>query len=201
MTFDDGPSDLTVPLLNILDQYHVKATFFVVGVYDKNEAADLKEIVRRGNVIGVHSFTHDYPKVYSSSAAFFEDVEKMHSLILQDTGVNTRLFRFAGGSVNSYDRKMYPELKAGLKQRGYVYYDWNVSSGDAATKTNAPTILNNALNGVRKHRISVVLFHNSAAKRETLSDIPKFIQTLQGEGYRFAALDPPIDNASFVFRA
>lgn len=199
MTFDDGPSDLTVPLLDILDRYHVKATFFVVGIFDKNETADLKEIVRRGQAIGVHSYTHNYRQVYASSTAFFEDVDKMHNLILQDTGVDTRLFRFAGGSINAYNRKIYKELKAGLKQRGYVYYDWNASSGDAATKTNAPTILNNALNGVRKHRVSVVLFHNSAPKQATLSDIPKFIETLQSEGYRFASLDPSVDNAPFVF--
>ena len=199
MTFDDGPSDLTVPLLDILDRYHVKATFFVVGVFDKNETADLKEIVGRGQAIGVHSYTHDYRKVYASNAAFFSDADKMHDRILRDTGVDTRLFRFAGGSVNAYDRKIAKELKAGLAQRGYVYYDWNVSSGDGSAKTSAQAILSNALNGVRRHRVSVVLFHNSAPKQATLSDIPKFIETLQGEGYRFASLDPPVDNAPFVF--
>lgn len=199
MTFDDGPSDLTVPLLNVLDQYHVKATFFVVGLFDRNETADLKEIVRRGHAIGVHSYTHDYRKIYASSNAFFEDADKMHSLILDATGVDTKLFRFAGGSVNDYNRGICGELKEGLKQRGYVYYDWNASSGDAEAKTSAANILKNSLNGVRAHRVSVVLFHNSAAKRATLREIPAFIRTLQGEGYRFAVLDPPIDNAPFVF--
>lgn len=199
MTFDDGPSDLTVPLLDILDQYHVKATFFVTGIFDKDETNDLQQIVKHGHAIGVHSYTHDYRKVYASTQAFFEDVDLMHSLILKDTGVDTHLFRFAGGSINAYNRSIYKQLRTGLKQRGYVYYDWNVSSGDAAARTNAPTILKNALNGVRSHRVSVVLFHNSAAKRDTLSDIPKFITTLQAEGYRFASLDPPVDNAPFIF--
>ena len=199
MTFDDGPSDLTVPLLNVLDRYHVKATFFVVGTFDRAESADLKEIVSRGHAIGVHSYTHDYRKIYASSNAFFEDVDKMHGLILDATGVDTKLFRFAGGSVNDYDRRISGELKKGLKQRGYVYYDWNASSGDAASKTSAPAILNNALNGVRRHRLSVVLFHNSASKQATLGDIPKFIETLQSEGYRFASLDPSVDNTPFIF--
>ncbi len=199
MTFDDGPSDLTVPLLNILDRYHVKATFFVVGSFDKEETSDLKAIVDHGQAIGVHSYTHDYRQIYSSSTAFFSDVDRMHDRILRDTGVNTRILRFAGGSVNAYNRKICKTLKAGLKQRGYVYYDWNVSSGDATTRTNARSILSNALDGVRRHRVSVVLFHNSAPKEATLDDIPKFIETLQGEGYRFASLDPPVDNAPFVF--
>ena len=199
MTFDDGPSDLTVPLLNVLDQYRVKATFFVVGTFDKNETADLKEIAGRGHAIGVHSYTHDYRKIYASGSAFFEDADKMHSLILDATGVDTKLFRFAGGSINDYNRRISGELKKGLKQRGYVYYDWNVSSGDGSAKTSAANILKNSLDGVRKHRVSVVLFHNSATKQATLGEIPAFIRTLQGEGYRFAALDPPVDSTPFVF--
>ncbi|HCW79942.1 MAG TPA: hypothetical protein DG942_02410, partial [Ruminococcaceae bacterium] len=81
LTFDDGPSTLTVPLLNVLDKYHVKATFFVVGVNDKDEVSDLKEIARRGHAIGVHSYTHDYRQIYASPEAFFSDFDKMHSLI------------------------------------------------------------------------------------------------------------------------
>ncbi len=199
LTFDDGPSSLTGPLLDVLDHYKVKATFFVVGVNDKNETRDLQEIVRRGHAIGVHSWSHNYRQIYASSDAFFADYDRIHQAILDATGVDTKICRFAGGSVNGYDRKVRAAIFKELKRRGDVYFDWNASGGDAGGATTSDAICRNALKGVHAHRVSVVLFHNTAAKEATLRQIPKFISTLQGEGYRFDVLSPSIDNTSFIF--
>jgi peptidoglycan/xylan/chitin deacetylase (PgdA/CDA1 family) len=199
LTFDDGPSSLTMPLLDILDQYHVKATFFVVGANDKNETRDLQEIVKRGHAIGVHSWTHNYHQIYDSEQAFFSDFDRMHKEILDATGVDTKICRFPGGSVNGYNSKTRDAIIEGLKQRGYVYFDWNVSGEDAAKAKTPDEIYNMALNGVHDHRVSVVLFHNTAAKQATLEQLPRFLSTLQKEGYQFAVLDPTVDNRPFIF--
>ena len=106
LTFDDGPSSLTGPLLDVLDRYQVKATFFVVGVNDKNETRDLKEIVKRGHAIGVHSWSHNYRQIYASVDAFFSDYDRIHQTILDATGVDAKICRFPGGSVNGYDKKV-----------------------------------------------------------------------------------------------
>lgn len=199
LTFDDGPSTLTVPLLNVLDKYHVKATFFVVGVNDKDEVSDLKEIARRGYAIGVHSYTHDYRQIYASPEAFFSDFDKMHSLIKNATGIDTKIYRFPGGSVNTYNKKTRKAIIQGLKQRGYVFFDWNAGGGDAVVHPQAAKILSEALTTTHMHNNSIVLFHNSSVKSATLSIIPQFISTLQKEGYTFAALNPSVDNRPFIF--
>mgnify|MGYP000845306580 CR=1 FL=1 len=199
LTFDDGPSTLTVPLLNVLDKYHVKATFFVVGINDKNEASDLKEIVRRGHAIGVHSYTHNYRQIYASPEAFFSDFDEMHSLIKNATGIDTKIYRFPGGSVNAYNKKTRKAIIQNLKQRGYVFFDWNAGGGDAVVHPQAAKILSEALTTTHMHDNSVVLFHNSSVKSVTLSIIPQFISTLQKEGYTFAVLNPSVDNHPFIF--
>lgn len=200
MTFDDGPSSLTKPLLDVLDRYGVKATFFVVGRNDgSNLTADLQDIARRGHVLAVHSYTHDYHQIYASSEAFFQDFDKMHSIIQSAAGIDTKICRLPGGSVNGYNGRTRKAILAGLKQRGYVYYDWNASSGDAGGPITSQGVVNNALSGVHAHHNSVVLFHNTSAKQATLKAIPHFIETLQKEGYRFCTLDPSVNNGPYIF--
>jgi peptidoglycan/xylan/chitin deacetylase (PgdA/CDA1 family) len=199
LTFDDGPSSLTQPLLDVLDQYHVKATFFVVGGSSKNEARDLQEIVKRGHAIGVHSWTHNYRQIYASEEAFFSDFDRMHKEILDVTGVDTKICRFPGGSVNNFNPKTRRAIIKELKKRGYVYFDWNAGGEDAGGAKTPETIYQSALNGVHRHRVSVVLFHNTAAKQATLQQLPRFLLTLKNEGYQFAVLDTTVDNGPFIF--
>jgi peptidoglycan/xylan/chitin deacetylase (PgdA/CDA1 family) len=200
LTFDDGPSNLTIPLLDVLDRYKVKASFFLVGKPDDQSVKEMKEIVNRGHAIGVHSYTHQYNQIYATPAAFLDDFAKMHDLILSATGVDTHIYRFAGGSVNSYNKKTAKAIITEMNRRGYVYYDWNVSSGDAEQGETAQSIYSQTIKGVHGHRQSVILFHNTKFKAHTLSQIPKIIETLQKEGYRFATLDPTVDNKPYIFR-
>lgn len=200
LTFDDGPSNLTIPLLNVLDQYKVKATFFLIGKTDPQSLKDMKEIVDRGNVVGVHSYTHQYKTIYATPAAFLDDFAKMHDLLLKTTGVDTHIYRYAGGSENSYNHDTAKAIISEMNRRGYTYYDWNVSSGDAERGATARSIYTDTINGVHAHSHSVVLFHNTNFKGDTLSQMPKIIQTLQKEGYRFATLDPSVDNKPYIFR-
>ena len=72
LTFDDGPSEYTGEILDILDYYDVKATFFVI--YHKDMADKYKAIVDRGHTIALHTYSHNYKKVYSSEEAFFNEI-------------------------------------------------------------------------------------------------------------------------------
>lgn len=200
LTFDNGPSDLTGPLLNVLDTYHVKATFFVVGHTDRADLAALKDIVNRGHAIGVHSYSHQYKSIYASPAAFLDDFKKMHDLIQNTTGVDTKIYRYAGGSVNDYNRKTAKDIITEMNRRGYIYYDWNVSSGDAERGSTAKSIYRDVINGVHQHSDSVVLFHNTKFKWSTVSEISKIIKTLQSQGYSFEKLDPTVNSAPYQFR-
>lgn len=200
LTFDDGPSSLTVPLLDVLDRFHIKATFFVVGHTDPQSLKAMKEIVDRGHAIGVHSYTHRYQQIYATPAAFLTDFSEMHDLILKNTGFDTKIYRFAGGSVNDYNRGTARAIITEMNRRGYVYYDWNVSSGDAERGSTAQSIYRSTVSEVRRHNDSVVLFHNTKYKGNTLVELPKIIATLQKKGYSFDKLDPCVDNTPYIFK-
>ncbi len=200
LTFDDGPSNLTIPLLDVLDRYNVKATFFLVGKTDTQSIKEMKEIVDRGSVVGVHSYSHQYDKIYATPAAFLDDFAKMHELLMSATGVDTHIYRYAGGSVNAHNRNTAKAITDEMNRRGYLYYDWNVCSGDAERGSTGQSIYRKTIDGVHGHKQSVVLFHNTKFKKDTLSQMSKIIETLQKEGYRFATLDPSIDNKPYIFR-
>ncbi|WP_286167117.1 polysaccharide deacetylase family protein [Clostridium sp. D33t1_170424_F3] len=190
LTFDDGPSSLTIPLLDVLDQYNVKATFFVVGKTDEESLNAMKEIVKRGHTIAVHTYTHDYKKIYTSVDAYLEDFAKIHKLIKDTTGVNTALYRFAGGSINSYNKQTAKAIIAEMSRRGYVYFDWNVDSGDATRNNTESQIYSHAVNDSKRFSRPVILCHNTDAKKATLNQMPKIIEALQKSGYRFDVLRP-----------
>ncbi len=200
LTFDDGTSNLTIPLLDVLDKYQVKATFFLVGKTDSMDLKAMKAIVDRGHAIGVHSYTHQLTQIYKTPKAFLDDFAKMHDLILKTTGVDTSIYRYAGGSVNDYNKTTAKAIITEMNRRGYTYFDWNVDSGDAEYGSTAASIYNNVINQVHAHAQSVILCHNTAAKQNTLQQIPKIIETLQKEGYRFETLSPAVDNRPYIFR-
>lgn len=200
LTFDDGPSNLTIPLLDVLDHYKVKATFFLVGKTDAQDLKAMKAIVDRGHAIGVHSYTHILPQIYKTPAVFLDDFAKMHDLILKTTGVDTPIYRFAGGSINDYNKATANAIITEMNRRGYTYFDWNVSSGDAEYGSTDASIYNDTIRQVHAHAQSVALFHNTAVKGSTLKEIPKIIETLQKEGYRFETLSPSVDNRPYIFR-
>ncbi len=199
LTFDDGPSDLTLPLLDVLDRYQVKATFFVVGFTDAKSLAAMRAIVDRGHTIAVHSYTHKYKEIYASPSAFLKDFAQIHDLIQRTTGVNTQIYRYAGGSVNEFNQSTARAITGEMNRRGYVYFDWNVSCGDGEPHTSEEAIYKNTISGVHSHRNSVILFHNSYLKGNTLSQMPHIIETLQKEGYQFKTLDASVDSRPYKF--
>lgn len=194
LTFDDGPSKNTDEILEILERNQVKATFFVIAHTDEESMAEYKKIVEKGHGIGIHSYTHEYSKIYSSLEAFQEDVTSMSDLIYAATGVRTHLYRFPGGSSNTVSSTPTDELIKWLTDEGYIYYDWNALNGDAVTKDLSPkTLIKNVMNNVelnaKNNRTSIVLMHDLAVRHNTVESLEPLIQQLKKKGF---VMDEPI---------
>ncbi len=197
LTFDDGPSKLTDQILDILDEYGVKATFFVAAKDDETSKQRLAEIARRGHTIGLHTYTHDYRKIYASVDAFLDDFAKEREIIYNATGEYPTIFRFPGGSVNSYNKKTARAIIDEMTRRGYTYYDWNVSSGDAEYGATRESIYRDTVSQAKACTKAIVLCHDTNAKGDTVSQLPSILWELKRNGYRFDKLDPSVAPINF----
>ena len=183
LTFDDGPSDNTDEILDILDDYNVKATFFVVGKDVEEYGDEYKRIVDEGHVIGMHSYSHNYSTVYASEASFIEDYKEIRDLIYDTTGVEPKYYRFPGGSSNKVSNISMSVFINFLNEQGVTYFDWNVSSGDATSQAfTSDELVDNVMSDVVKYKTSVVLLHDASNKEVTVEALPKLIEALQESG-------------------
>lgn len=190
LTFDDGPSGNTDIILQTLQEENVKATFFVVGTDNAGNLARMRRIVQEGHTIGMHSYSHSYKKIYASVEAFLKDMYQVFNLIKDTTGVTPTCFRFPGGSINSYNKAVYKDIKAEMIRRGFVPYDWNVSSGDASTTKYTPEQLTGyVLNGIGSKSRIIVLMHDSSSKENTAQAVRQIIIGIREKGFIFAPLD------------
>lgn len=185
LTFDDGPSVYTKELLNILKEYNVKATFFVTGNGNRKY---IKKAYNEGHSIGIHTYSHVYKNVYASEEAYFNDLEKVQKIIKEQTGEESRLVRFPGGSSNTvsrFNKGIMTRLSKELERRGYKYFDWNVSSSDTV-KSNSDDIANTVIRRLKKGN-NVVLQHDT--KYYSVKAVRKIIEYGLANGYTFAKLD------------
>ena len=188
LTFDDGPStSYTAHILDVLKKYDVKATFFVTG---RESDALIKREFDEGHAVAVHTWTHDYGKIYKSSDAFWSDMQKVQNRIKKITGEDTKLFRFPGGSSNTVSRKyksgIMTQLAKEMNEKGYAYFDWNISSGDAGGTTDPNVEYKNVVNSLSKKRGNVVLMHD--IKKHTSDSIERMVKYGLDNGYTFKVL-------------
>ncbi len=196
LTFDDGPSSNTDDILDILDKYGVRATFFVVGKTDEFSQEMYERIYEDGHTLGLHSYSHKYSSIYSSVESFEKDMNKLDSQLYEITGQHAKFIRFPGGSSNSVSSVDMKEFIEWSTEQGYVYFDWNVVSGDATSvHYTVDELISNVIDGVHKHDISVVLMHDATNKTSTVEALPKIIEQLQAEGYTLLSID---ENTQYI---
>lgn len=180
LTFDDGPQwGTTDKILDILKEEGVEATFFVTN---KGPDELIKRMHDEGHTVALHTATHDYARVYASVDSYFNDLNTINERVKRITGEYSYIIRFPGGSSNTISRRYSVGIMSTLTNevvnRGYKYYDWNISSGDAAGGSPPPTptqIKNNVVNSLRKDRINMVLMHDiKTYTRDALRDIIRF---------------------------
>ena len=184
LTFDDGPSDNTYSILSYLEQYNVKATFFVVPNRSEGCYAKLKAIAAAGHSIGVHSASHVYKDIYSSVEAYLDDFHEAWDIIYDATGIKTEIFRFPGGSVNDFNTETRDKIIQEMTRRGFRYYDWNVESGDVdgATWTD---MYNSIPSDIANCYRSIVLMHDSNSTPNTVLVLGDVLHVLVSDGYKF----------------
>lgn len=192
LTFDDGPSKNTNQILKILKRYGTKGTFFVLGKETPYGLRMYQKILQEGHVLGNHTYSHDYSKIYSSKKGFFQDFSRLEKLIIKTTGFKPRLFRFPGGS----NTKLIPakegpllmrSVKAELKSRKYRYCDWTIDSHDSRLpRLSARQITNRVLNESKGNTRCILLFHDFSDN--STAALPTIIKGLKAQGFRFGVL-------------
>ncbi len=196
LTFDDGPSMCTDNILDILAEYKVKATFFVVGKTDSRSKKLYQRIVDEGHTLGMHSYSHQYSKIYNSLEDFDKDFTKLWKLLYDTTGYKPSVFRFPGGSDNMVNKNGMEDFIRYLNEAEIVYFDWNVLNGDATgVKYTEEQLIQNIINGVTYKDNSIVLMHDSETKQITVDSLPGLLEKLISEDAQILPLDnqvPPI---------
>lgn len=190
LTFDDGPTELTSKVLDVLKEYDVKGTFFIKGVMIKYNPSVLKRMVEEGHTLGNHSTTHKYEQIYTSVDALKSEIVETNRRIYNETGYEVKIFRFPGGSSNTLFAKYAPEVEMNewfnliQEDLGMEYYDWNVSSLDASgTYKTADEIYEAVISGAQDKSQITVLFHDVNKNESTLEALPRIIEKLLEMGY------------------
>lgn len=179
LTFDDGPSANTFKILDILKEYDIKATFFVNGKESEYAQRAYKQIVEDGHTLGLHSYSHDYNVIYASLDAYVEDLIRLQDYLYELTGVRSKYVRFPGGSSNTISKVSMLELIEYLDDNGFVYYDWNISSGDSsATNLSVDKIVANCTDNIKLFNTSIVLLHDATNKANVVEALPKIIEKI-----------------------
>ena len=188
LTFDDGPGPYTQKILDTLAKYNVKATFFVTHQNGSYVYLMQKEH-EQGHVVAAHSYTHNY-NIYRSVDTYLADFNKINDDIERYTGKRSQLFRFPGGSSNtvsrSYAKGVVKAIASRMTQDGYIYFDWDVDSTDAAGGSRS-SIYNHVVSGASWCKKCVVLMHD--VKYNTAYELDNILKTLTSKGYKFGTLN------------
>lgn len=182
LTFDDGPSaNVTPQILDILNKYDIKATFFVIGSMVRQNPGLLKREKAEGHSIGNHTYTHDYNYLYSNPQNFLDDLKRNETIINSVIGdFENKLIRFPGGS---FGRALY---KKAAENEGYVYADWNEETGDGVySHPSVEVLMDNFKKYYTGQQRLVVLMHDSEYKQATVQVLPGIIKILKDDGYVF----------------
>lgn len=200
LTIDDGPTSKTEDILDFLDEKNIKATFFIVTGY-KTDFDILKEIVDRGHTLGLHSDSHDYKIIYKSVDAFMEDLNKEKKIIADYTGIEPKIIRLPGGSINSYNTETSAKILEKLTEEGYKIFDWNVSLQDARDITDDKMLENaNKSYNLVEGKNLVILSHDCKYSDRTIEALDVFIDKLQNDGYTFDTLNENVDSLLFTYK-
>lgn len=184
LTFDDGPSKYTEPLLEILEHYQIHGTFFMIGNQLSGHKAIVNEALEAGHYVGLHSMTHNKKILYTGegSAHFIEEFTKEQKLVEKLTGTSPTLIRAPYGSKPEIDKK----FRGDIAKAGFKMWDWTVDSKDWKYPDSPSTILKEVKRQTHRNT-EVILLHEKA---QTVKVLPQIIEYLQSKGYAFAVYKP-----------
>lgn len=189
LTIDDGPSQNTLNILKILKDEGVHATFFVIGRQIEKYPDYLKQEHDEGNAIGNHTYSHNYAEIYKSPQAYLANIKKNEDLIYRLIGIRPPIIRTPGGTQGNFHVSYYNAVDAA----GYLVYDWNVSTGDAAASlVPADQLVKNIESQIPGKDRAIILMHDAPGKTTTVEALPRIIQYLKKQGFSFGILGPEV---------
>ena len=181
LTFDDGPGPHTAHLLDILDQYGAKATFFLIGSKVSGQASIVRSIQARGHQLGNHSWSHpELPKLPVDQIA--GEVDRTNEAIRQATGVTPAILRPPYGAVNG-------AVLEQLRLRGMSSILWSVDTRDWADR-NSDIVCSRAVAGARPG--AIILMHD--IHQTSVGAVPCILSALKQQGYLFVTVQGLIGN-------
>lgn len=189
LTFDDGPSkQVTIPILDLLKQENIKATFFVLGSRVELYPQIVKRTYEEGHYIANHGYSHTYSQIYSSANTVLDEYKKTDEAVkraLGDNEYSTQIFRFPGGSKGGVYNNIKSEAKILLEENNIVSVDWNVLTGDTEGIDTVEGLLTRLKSTVGSKTSVIVLMHDAGNKTKTYEALPQVIEYFRQEGYEF----------------
>ena len=203
LTFDDGPSRNTIRILDILDEYDVKATFFVMANETAEGETGYKEMIGRGHKIALHTYSHNYADIYTSKEDFFQNINRLEAFLEERYNIRTKLIRFPGGSKNVSSRQyggpnIMSDIKVECAKRGYRFFDWNIDSKDGISPyVSVGEITSNVLRGAKNKDTAIILLHDINAMTNTVTALPAIIIGLKEQGFIFKVIGDETEDMKF----
>lgn len=198
LTFDDGPSKkVTIPILDLLKQENIKASFFVLGSRVDLYPDIVKRAYEEGHYIANHGYSHQYSQIYASINSVLDEYNKTNQAVRDAIGnqlYNTNIFRFPGGSVGGTYNDLKTEAKSLLEQNNIASVDWNALNGDAEGLKTEEALLNRLKETIKNKNSVVILMHDAANKTKTYNALPQVIEYLRQEGYEFKTFYDILNN-------
>ena len=189
LTFDDGPSIIIDEILTALKQCDVKATFFVVGKEIIGREATLKKIYDEGHSIGLHTYSHNFKKIYKDNSTFVNEMLDTKALVERVTGASTNIIRFPGGTAGHLTEEMLNLLH----ENNFKIYDWNVSLEDGVNPSlSEEQLFKNASKCKSCEKSIILLMHCNSNNLNTAKAIPSIIKFYREKGYEIL----PITNST-----
>ena len=177
LTFDDGPHEKTIEILDVLLKYNAKATFFCIGKQIEKYPEIVKRIIAEGHAVGNHSYSHSNWNGFFSSKKIVSEIEQTNQLIAQYINRKTQLYRPPFGVTN-------PNIAKAISQTNQVAIGWNIRSLDTVIK-NEDAILNRIKKRLKPG--SIILLHDTSTK--TVSVLEQLLLFLQSEGYKTKTIE------------
>lgn len=198
LTFDDGPSNHSEEILDILAEYDAKATFFLIGSEIREENREIIErMVEEGHAIGLHSNIHDFNKLYTGVDVCVQDFKEQYELLKEDYGIDTKIFRFPGGSACSYMNGQRQSYIQAMRENGFVGFDWHVSGEDSYGNPTVWSIQKNIFEHMNDYESPIILLHDINIADPTVDALPEILEKIKSAGYTFSTLE---DAGEYVYR-
>jgi peptidoglycan/xylan/chitin deacetylase (PgdA/CDA1 family) len=177
ITFDDGPTPMTIGVLDVLEKYKVKGTFFCIGTQIEKYPCIFKRIISDGHLVGNHTYSHDRKIGFFSTQKILDEIQKNDTTIYQHLGKKPKLFRPPFGVTN-------PKIAKAISQTNHFLIGWNNRSLDTVIEDEK--IIIKRIEGKIKPG-GIILLHDTSSK--TVNVLEQLLLLLQAKNYSVIPID------------